>query len=69
IRDYGLGISKEKKEDILNSLETLSKRTGIGFYFMKKILDRVGGSFEIKDVDPGTEILITLPMCNEGGKE
>ena len=69
IRDYGLGISKEKKEDILNSLETLSKRTGIGFYFMKKILDRVGGSFEIKDVDPGTEILVTLPMCNEGGKE
>jgi len=62
IHDYGLGISKEKREDILKNLETLSKRTGIGFYLTKKILDRFNGKFEIKDAKKGTEIVVTLPV-------
>jgi len=66
IHDYGLGISKEKREDILKNLETLSKRTGIGFYLTKKILDRFNGRFEIKDVKKGTEIVVTLPVINGG---
>ena len=61
IRDYGLGISKKKREDILKSLESLSKRTGIGLYLTKKILDRFNGKFDIKDVEKGTEIFLSIP--------
>jgi len=61
IHDNSIGIPKEKREDILKNLETLSKRTGMGFYITKKILDRFDGKFEIKDVEKGTEIVITIP--------
>ncbi|MCK4246934.1 MAG: PAS domain S-box protein, partial [Methanomicrobia archaeon] len=64
IHDNGLGISKEKREDILENLETLSKRTGIGFYLTKKILERFNGKFEIKDVKKGTGIVISIPVIN-----
>jgi len=66
IHDNGLGIPKEKKEDILENLETLSKRTGMGFYLMKKILERFNGKFEIKDVEKGTEIVISISVINGG---
>ena len=62
IHDNGLGISKEKKKDILENLETLSKRTGMGFYLIKKILERFNGKFEIKDVKKGTEIVVSIPV-------
>jgi len=62
IHDNGLGISKEKKKDILENLETLSKRTGMGFYLTKKILERFNGKFEIKDVKKGTEIVVSIPV-------
>ena len=62
IHDYGIGISKEKREDILKNLETLSKRTGMGFYLINKILDRFNGKFEIKDVEKGTEIVVSIPV-------
>ena len=62
IHDNSIGIPKEKREDILKNLETLSKRTGMGFYITKKILDRFDGKFEIKDVEKGTEIVITIPV-------
>jgi len=62
ICDNGIGISKEKREGILENLETLSKRTGIGFYLTKKILDRFNGKFEIKDVKKGTEIVVSIPV-------
>ncbi len=64
IHDNGLGISKEKREDIIENLETLSKRTGIGFYLTNKILDRFNGKFEIKDVEKGTEIVISIPVIS-----
>jgi len=62
ICDNGIGISKEKREDIIENLETLSKRTGIGLYLTKKILDRLNGKFEIKDVKKGTEIVVSIPV-------
>jgi PAS domain S-box-containing protein len=62
IRDYGLGIPKEKRKDILMSLDTVSKRTGIGLYLVKKILDQFNGRFEIIDPGRGTEIIIDLPV-------
>ena len=64
VRDYGLGISKEKRKDILKNLETLSKRTGMGLYVVKKILERFGGTFEIGDVPKGTEIIIWLQVVS-----
>jgi len=67
IHDNGLGIPKEKKEDILKNLETLSKRTGMGFYLMKKILERFNGKFEIKDVEKGTEIVVSIPVVRQNG--
>jgi len=67
IHDNGFGISKEKREDILENLETLSKRTGMGLYLVKKILDRFNGKFEIKDVKKGTEIVVTLPVVGQNG--
>ena len=68
IRDRGIGIPKAKKEDILENLETLSKRTGMGLYLVKKILERFNGKFEIKDVEKGTEIVVSIPVMrkNEG---
>ena len=64
IRDNGIGIPKEKREDIIKNLETLSKRTGIGLYLTKKILDRFDGKFEIKDVEKGTEIVVSIPVIS-----
>jgi len=62
IHDNGLGISKEKKKDILENLETLSKRTGMGFYLIKKILERFNGKFDIMDAKKGTEIVVSIPV-------
>ncbi|HEC88616.1 MAG TPA: ATP-binding protein [Thermoplasmata archaeon] len=42
----------------------MSKRTGIGFYLTNKILDRFNGKFEIKDVEKGTEIVISIPVIS-----
>jgi len=66
IHDNGIGISKEKREDILENLETLSKRTGMGFYLTKKILEKFNGKFDIKDVKKGTEIVVSIPVINGG---
>ena len=67
IRDRGIGIPKAKKEDILENLETLSKRTGTGLYLVKKILERFDGKFEIKDAEKGTKIIISIPVRQNGG--
>jgi PAS domain S-box-containing protein len=66
IHDRGIGIPENKKKDILENLETLSKRTGMGLYLTKKILERFNGKFEIKDADKGTEIVISIPVINGG---
>lgn len=65
IRDYGLGISSEKRKDILRNLETLSKRTGMGLYLAKKILERFGGNFDIKTMEKGVEIIVSLPTIDK----
>ncbi|MEA1992974.1 MAG: HAMP domain-containing sensor histidine kinase [Euryarchaeota archaeon] len=64
IRDYGIGISKKKREDILESLETLSKRTGMGLYLVKKILQTFDGSFAIKEAPKGTEVVVRVPTIS-----
>jgi PAS domain S-box-containing protein len=62
IRDYGIGIPPKKREDILRSLDTLTKRTGMGLYLTKRLVEKFGGIFEIKCAKKGTEIILSIPM-------
>ena len=57
IRDNGIGITREDLERILNKgftgtngRNTRYKSTGMGLYFSKKILDKLGNSFEVYSV-------------------
>ena len=57
IRDNGIGIAKEDLERIFNKgftgtngRNTRYKSTGMGLYFSKKILDKLGNSFEVYSV-------------------
>ncbi len=65
IRDYGIGISEQKRTDILENLETLSKRTGMGLYLVKKILDHYGGELDIHSHENGTEVILSIPTVSE----
>ena len=62
VRDYGIGIPPNKREDILRSLETLSGRTGLGLYLTKKLMEKFNGKIEISRREKGTEICIVLPI-------
>lgn len=57
IRDNGIGIGTEDIERIFNKgftgsngRNTIYKSTGMGLYFSKKILDKLGSSFEVESV-------------------
>lgn len=57
IRDNGIGIAKEDIERVFNKgftgsngRNTIYKSTGMGLYFSKKILDKLGNSFEVQSV-------------------
>lgn len=57
IRDNGIGITREDLERIFNKgftgtngRNTRYKSTGMGLYFSKKILDKLGNSFEVYSV-------------------
>lgn len=57
IRDNGIGIAREDLERIFNKgftgtngRNTRYKSTGMGMYFSKKILDKLGNSFEVYSV-------------------
>lgn len=57
IRDNGIGIAPEDLERIFNKgftgtngRNTIYKSTGMGLYFSKKILEKLGSSFEVESV-------------------
>ncbi|MGO5053486.1 sensor histidine kinase [Lachnospiraceae bacterium LCP25S3_G4] len=57
IRDSGIGIAQEDQERIFhkgftgnNGRNSRYKSTGMGLYFSKKILDKLGNSFEVESV-------------------
>ena len=57
VRDNGIGIAEEDIERVFNKGFTGSngrnatyKSTGMGLYFSKKILDKLGSSFEVESV-------------------
>ncbi len=69
IRDYGIGISEQKRKDILENLETLSKRTGMGLYLTKRIIESYGGSLDIEKKETGTEVVLSIPEADTEDSE
>ncbi|MHA1401412.1 MAG: sensor histidine kinase, partial [Candidatus Heimdallarchaeaceae archaeon] len=63
IRDYGIGLSDQKKKDILKNLENLEKRTGMRLYFAKRVLDSIDANVELEGLEDGTLIKIKLLVC------
>ncbi len=72
IKDEGVGIRKtdlnklfNKFTRIDNPLSTYVKGTGLGLYWVKKILDLHGGTIEVKSkINVGTVFKITIPNNN-----
>jgi signal transduction histidine kinase len=65
VKDNGGGIA----EDILPKIfdpyfTTKEKGTGIGLYMSKMIMDHMEGGIVIRNVEDGTEVLLTLPLAS-----
>lgn len=73
IVDTGPGISEESLKHIFspfnqgdnNYLVKSHSGTGLGLSICKKIIDKMGGTIEIKsDFNWGTSAIVTIPVCN-----
>ena len=69
IKDYGMGIVKEDQERIFNKgftgkngRNTTYKSTGMGLYFSKKILDKLGHGIEVESIE-GKYTLFKIKFC------
>ena len=69
IKDDGIGIVKEDQERIFNKgftgksgRNTTYKSTGMGLYFSKKILDKLGHSVEMETIE-GEYTLFKIKFC------
>lgn len=58
IKDNGMGITKEDRERVFNKgftgqkgRNTTYKSTGMGLYFSKKILDKLGHTIEVESIE------------------
>ncbi|MBO6523772.1 MAG: response regulator [Balneolaceae bacterium] len=66
VRDFGTGISKDDQGKIFNYLYQTKNNpqaggTGIGLFLVKGLLERLGGSIEVKsELNEGTEFVVTL---------
>ncbi len=62
IKDNGTGIAKERIEDIWEMGYSEHQSSGLGLYFVKKIIEENGGSIAIESViNDGTTVTITFP--------
>ena len=76
IKDTGIGIPKEKIEDIFESFATENKSEkmtykgkGLGLAIVKSIIDHMGGKISVQSkVDQGTEFVCVLPFDLEEEK-
>lgn len=65
IADNGIGISKEKKEEVFNEGFSGSGGSGLGLYIVKKTVERYGGDIRIEENTPtGAVILLKLKQQN-----
>ena len=69
IKDYGIGIAKEDQERVFNKgftgkngRNTTYKSTGMGLYFSKKILDKLGHGIELESIE-GRYTLFRIKFC------
>ena len=70
VRDYGPGISKEQKKKIFrlfyrseNELTRETVGTGIGLALVRELVQRMGGSVDVVNRDPGAEFRLALPVA------
>lgn len=64
IRDTGTGIAKEDIRDVLRPFRTTKpKGLGLGLPLAERVIERLGGTFEIHSVKgEGTAVELTLPV-------
>jgi len=73
ITDTGIGIPKEKQEDIFKSFEQVDSSdkkkysgTGLGLFITKQLVDTHGGTIDVESqVDKGSRFFFTLPKTEE----
>jgi PAS domain S-box-containing protein len=66
IEDQGRGISKEKIDDVINYMEDHSKRMGLGLFFVKLVVEKFNGKFDINQAkEGGTKIILRIPLWRE----
>ncbi|MCL1999652.1 MAG: HAMP domain-containing histidine kinase [Turicibacter sp.] len=65
IRDYGIGIPKDKILDIFSRYEGDTARglnTGLGLYIVKELLLLMNGSIRFVQAKPGAKVVIKAPI-------
>jgi CHASE3 domain sensor protein len=58
VRDFGVGIPPEKLGKFLSD----GTRVGVGLSGMRERVREHGGQFDIRPVQPGTELRVTIPL-------
>jgi signal transduction histidine kinase len=58
VRDFGVGIPAEKLGKFLSD----GTRVGVGLSGMRERVREHGGQFDIRQVQPGTELRVTIPL-------
>ena len=68
IRDFGIGINKEQRQNIFKPGNTFSipgtnneKGTGLGLAICNEFVEMHGGKIWIEDVTPGSKVCFSLP--------
>ena len=69
VTDNGIGIEPEYQErvfQLFERLDTSTQGTGVGLSIVKQIIERHGGSIEIRSVgqESGTTFEFTLPLAS-----
>ena len=68
IRDEGIGIAEEDQQHLFSSFfrganATNIQGTGLGLHIVKRYIDLMGGSVQLKSkLDEGTTIILTIPV-------
>lgn len=69
IKDTGAGISEHSLEHVFDRFyqeEHTDQISGIGLAYVKKIVELVDGSIEVKsEINKGTEVIFTIPNANQ----